>query len=278
MIETYLLEALAAFHRCGTLSAASEELNLTQPTLSRSMKKLEEEIGVPLFNHAKNKLTLNENGILAAELAEKILASHRNLVEAVRDNDRRSTTIMIDSCAPGALFFLSPLLDTYFQVKLIQTEILQEDEMLVRLKKGETDLTILDHPHSDKTLCSYVLCSEQLYLSLPKKDKRAKRKSISLSEMNGETFLMASEIGIWTDVKKEYMPDSSYILQSDLKELNQLIKASTLPAFATNLSMDRHKETDRVYIPFKEDAALKQFHLVLRKKDRGRFEKLIEAV
>ena len=39
MIEIYLLEQLEAFARCGTLSAAAEELHLSQPALTRSMKK-----------------------------------------------------------------------------------------------------------------------------------------------------------------------------------------------------------------------------------------------
>ncbi|MBQ9060837.1 MAG: LysR family transcriptional regulator, partial [Firmicutes bacterium] len=67
MIETYLLEQFAAFARWGTLLKASEELHITQPTLSRSMKKLEEEIGVPLFHRTNSKLVLNETGQVAAE-------------------------------------------------------------------------------------------------------------------------------------------------------------------------------------------------------------------
>ena len=44
MLEIYLLEQLEAFARCGTLSAAAEELHLSQPALTRSMKKLEERL------------------------------------------------------------------------------------------------------------------------------------------------------------------------------------------------------------------------------------------
>ena len=275
MIETYLLEALAAVQQYGTLSAAAEELHLTQPTLSRSIKKLESEIGVPLFRHGKNKLTLNENGILAAGLAEEILTKNRELAETVRENDRRSKTILVASCAPGPVFHLTGQLNDRFPDKIVRSEILKEDEILNRLKKGDTDLAILDHPcQDDPLLYAHRFCDEELYLSLPKKDKRAKRKSISFSEMNGETFLMASKIGIWMDVKQEYMPDSKYILQKDLQELNQLIKASTLPAFATNLSIDRHKETDRIYIPFKDEAAIMHFFLLMRKKDRQKYGEL----
>ena len=46
MIEIFLLEQLVAFSACGTLSRAAEELHITQPALSRSMKKLETAFGV----------------------------------------------------------------------------------------------------------------------------------------------------------------------------------------------------------------------------------------
>ena len=62
MIELYELRQFAAFAECGTLSEAAEKLHLSQPALSRNMKKLEEDLGVPLFVCRKNKLEFNENG------------------------------------------------------------------------------------------------------------------------------------------------------------------------------------------------------------------------
>ena len=58
MIELYELRQFAAFADCGTLSEAAEILHLSQPALSRSMKKIEEEIGVSLFIRRKNRLEL----------------------------------------------------------------------------------------------------------------------------------------------------------------------------------------------------------------------------
>ena len=84
MIELYLLEQLDAFHRCGTLSAAAEELHLSQPSLSRSMQKLEDTLGVPLFERQKNRLALNSTGILAAEDAGRILSSVAAMEERIR--------------------------------------------------------------------------------------------------------------------------------------------------------------------------------------------------
>ena len=56
MIETSLLEQLVAFHDYKTLSAAAEHLLTSQPALSLSMRKLEEDFGVPLFERSKNRL------------------------------------------------------------------------------------------------------------------------------------------------------------------------------------------------------------------------------
>ena len=81
MIETYLLEQFAAFARCGTLLKASEELHITQPTLSRSMKKLEEELGVSIFHRENSKLSLNETGKVAAEYAKKALQANQDLID-----------------------------------------------------------------------------------------------------------------------------------------------------------------------------------------------------
>ena len=54
MIETHLLKQLVTFAKCGTLSAASEELFITQPALSRSMQKLEEIFDVRGCFHKRN--------------------------------------------------------------------------------------------------------------------------------------------------------------------------------------------------------------------------------
>lgn len=73
MVELGFLEQLAAFARRGTLSAAAEELHISQPALSQSMKKLEADLGVPLFERTRNRLRLNETGVLAAQLGEALL-------------------------------------------------------------------------------------------------------------------------------------------------------------------------------------------------------------
>ena len=104
MFELYQLEQLLIVAECGTLSGAAEKLHLSQPALSRSMQKLEEELQVTLFDRQKNKISLNENGKLAIELARRVVEQANDLMEQVRAFDRSQRTIFIGSCAPAPLW------------------------------------------------------------------------------------------------------------------------------------------------------------------------------
>ena len=74
MIEFYQLQQLISVAEHDTLAAAAEQLYISHSTLSRSMKKLEDELEVALFERKKkNRISLNENGKLAVEEAKKVI-------------------------------------------------------------------------------------------------------------------------------------------------------------------------------------------------------------
>lgn len=73
MLNLLELEQLVAFADYGTLSKAAETLNISQPTITRTMQHLEDTFGVPLFQHSKNHISLNETGLRAVEYAKQLL-------------------------------------------------------------------------------------------------------------------------------------------------------------------------------------------------------------
>lgn len=90
MIELYVLRQFAAFAEAGTLSEAAEVLHLSQPALSRNMKKLEEDLGVILFERKKNKLELNQNGFYVLDLTRTLLENADALAKKAQDFDRKT--------------------------------------------------------------------------------------------------------------------------------------------------------------------------------------------
>lgn len=268
MIDTYLLEHLVAFKKHHTLSEAAQALHLTQPTLTRSMHKLEEEFGVKLFEREKKRLYLNETGKVAAEYAENILRMQETMEEQVRLTDRRHKTIAVGSCAPGPLLELTPKLTAAFTQMAISTEMADEQSLLTGLNNKTYQMIILTHPLEDELYYSKHCGSEQLCACLVSEHKYAYENSVTFAQMNGESFLMVSEVGIWDAIVRKHMPQSKFLLLSGSESLIEVADTSSLPTFSTDLSirilgMRRH----RFSIPFADEDAHMDFYCICLKSE-----------
>ena len=73
-MELRVLKYFLSVARNENISKAAEELHLTQPTLSRQLSELEEELGTKLFVRGKRRTTLTEEGIFLKERAREIVA------------------------------------------------------------------------------------------------------------------------------------------------------------------------------------------------------------
>ncbi len=166
MLEIYLLEQLSAFYECGTLSAAAERLNLSQPSLSRSMQKLEDILGVRLFERQKNRIRLNQTGIVAAKHAKTILENEKEMERHVRAFDRSLHTITIGSCAPGPLMKLLPLATAKYANMTISSAVDDEERLLSGLKNSEYSMVILNHPLENEGYFCQKYLTERAYLSV----------------------------------------------------------------------------------------------------------------
>ena len=199
MIETYIIEQLAAVAKYGTLSRVAEELHISQPALSRSMQKLEDELGVKLFDRSKNRIALNELGELAARHAEVVLTAHNEMIRAVQEADRRSHTFSYGSIAPAPMWEMIPILSQLYMGMTVSADLQESDDVLVRgLDDGTYSLIILTHPLDDNAAYfSKPFIKENLSIVVPKNHRLAERASITLKDLAGEKILIHNKIGFW---------------------------------------------------------------------------------
>ena len=280
MIETYLLEQFAAFARCGTLLKASEELHITQPTLSRSMKKLEDELGVSIFHRENSKLSLNETGKVAAEYAEKALQANQDLIDHVLAHDRSLRTVSIGSSSPFPINELMPTLQEYLSEKTILTELVDTDEhLLTGLKNRRYDLIILHSLPEDKTLYCQRYMDEQIYLSVDENHPFAKKKRISFAQMRGMRILVSGRIGFWMDICKKHLSESDLLVQTSSEALGELIEASNLPFFNSDRMIEMGYQTPgRVSIPINDEDAHATYWAACRTSDQNKYRAIFNAV
>ena len=109
MVEIDQLEQLLACAECGTLAGAAERLHLSQPALSRSMQRLEEELQVPLFDRQQNKIEFNDNGRMAAACARQVMDKGQDMISSIQAFARSQRTLLVGSCAPAPLWEIPPV-------------------------------------------------------------------------------------------------------------------------------------------------------------------------
>ncbi len=271
MIENNLLHILITFKKNGTLSKTAEVLNVSQPALSRSMQKLEEEINVPLFIHGKNSLKLNENGELLVQEAEKLLKDQQRVVEKIQQFDQSNLNIRIGYSAPMLKIMYEPILQKLYPTSHI-TWFMNDDEdsLIKQLNDSELDILYIEKRSLDSSYYTKKCLLENLMICVLPDNHFASNKSVSFKDIDGETFLQHAPIGIWSLLVKKHLPHSHIILQDDRNDLVTLINNTPFSCFVTNhTDIDLiHQYTNRIIVPILDSEATKQFIFVTKNKKR----------
>lgn len=270
MFDLRQLEQLVAIAGQGTLSAAARELHLSQPALTRSMQRLEDEFGVELFTHEKNRVTLNAAGALAVEQARGVLGAAEGMRSRMHDYARAQKTVAVGSCAPGPMWLIAPELIRRLTDKAVSTEMKAPDALLDGLLREEYQIVVLDAPVERENVVCRKYLTEHLAVSLPPAHPLAKKDGIYLSDLAGQTMLLYSDLGVWNRLRDDRMQNIRFIVQSEREAFADLVSASVLPNFTTNLShlFGETPPLDRVEVPILDAEATMTFYLCTLKKNR----------
>lgn len=279
MIELYELRQFAAFANAGTLSEAAEILHLSQPALSRNMKKLEYDLGITLFIRKKNRLELNENGEYVLALTQKLLEDADSLTVKAREFDRRNRTIVLGVCAPAPVWRLAPLISNLYPHMTLQTEMDECRRLLTGLESNIYQLIAVNEKPEGKQYYCKECGRESLMFALPKGHKYARRKNLSFAEMNGENILLMSDIGFWNFIQTKKMPDSRFLTQSDRLDFNELVQASSLASFTSDLA-EKYIEVapGRINVPISDEEATVTYYLVCKSENKKEFMPLFSTI
>lgn len=144
-MELRHLRYFAAVAAHGSFSRAANNLHLTQPALSRQVKDLEDELGVPLFVRGTNAVTLTEAGEIFYEEARDLLARADQAIQRVR-GEAKSETLRV-GYGPSLTSGIMPKAIERFQAAVPRVRLELEDltprEMAEKIAEGLLDLVIL---------------------------------------------------------------------------------------------------------------------------------------
>lgn len=195
-MDLNMLRQFVVVARLEHLSRAADDLHIAQPSLSRTIARLENELGTPLFDRAA-RLRLNSAGILFRGYVERALgeldAGRRAVAEAT---EQGSGTVRL--AAENFLALTEPLAGFKRDHPTIEIELQQmpAEDMARRLRAQDIDLCVASQPVPGAGLQSVVLLDEAVHVVTPLDHRLADRSSIRVEELADEPFV-TSRRGHW---------------------------------------------------------------------------------
>lgn len=183
----------------GNFSRAAENLFLSQSSLSKQIKALEDELCTRLFDRSGSSCTLTESGIIFCKYVIKLKQNHTEMLESLGTYNRKGYKIKL-----GAIPILS--LPTYgfavliadFQAKYINYNVnyIEKDQQSIchLLDKQEMDFVIIRTNGIDENKYNVLnLCTDDFVLLCANEHPLAKKKSVALAELKNEKFLLLEQ-------------------------------------------------------------------------------------
>ena len=198
-MELHQLRYLRAVVRSGSVTAAAEAEFVAQPSVSKQIRQLEQELGIPLFHRVGRRVVPTEAALALADCADRIfddLAATLAAIsgpESARGGSLRmcATETVTDHLLPAALTALR----ARFPDCHVSVEMLGTDDSIQRVLADEVDLAIVALPLSDSRLDIHPLLEEPVLLALPPSHAWASRESVPLNEALAEPALLLSMRG-----------------------------------------------------------------------------------
>ncbi len=239
-------------------TAASKQLGLSQSALSRSIQRLEEELGQPLFERKPRTVELTDAGILFQKSAEQILLIVEDTKAEICD-DGQSGRIRIGAIPTIAPYFLPDLLRRFANNFPNATMIIQEEtteNLLKRCKQGELDVAILALPIPARYVEIEELFDEELMLVMPPDHPLSCKKQIRIGDVEPYAFVLLDEAHCLSDNITSFCNQRS-VHPVALERTSQLAMVlelvslshgvSMIPAMAKNLDQSNRRIYRSIY-------------------------------
>lgn len=188
------LKYIVAVARERHFGRAAEACHISQPTLSVSVKKLEEELNTRIFERSSGEVTVTPTGAAIIEQAQAVLEQ----AASIREIARRGANPLNGALRLGIIHTVAPyLLPALVRQNIRRTPdmplVLQESfthELLNMLRTGEIDCAILAEPFAGSGLATAPLYEEPFIVAMPSHHRLASRKTISAEALKNENLLL----------------------------------------------------------------------------------------
>jgi LysR family hydrogen peroxide-inducible transcriptional activator len=205
------LKYIVAVAREKHFGHAAEACFVAQPTLSVAIKKLEDELGVVIFERGGTEISMTPLGSQIVAQAERVLEQTAAIKEIAKQNkDPLAGPFRLGIIYTVAPYLLPPLVKTMIDTVPQMPLVLQENftvRLIELLRQGELDAAIMALPFAAQGLMVQPLYDEPFVVALPKHHPWASRTGISSVDLKSETMLLLGNGHCFRDQVLEVCPE-----------------------------------------------------------------------
>lgn len=241
----------------GNISRAAQNLNITQPTLSRQLINLEKDLGTKLFTRGKREITLTEAGVIFYQRAQEIVELTEKIHdEFCRDGQNLEGNIKIgfvETCGSEKLSdFISGFHEKFPKVTF---EIINGDseQILNKLDKGLLDLACISKEAEYGNYESIVLPEKERWgLLVNAQDPITKKRAISVEDLKSRPLGIPKRPVLYRDVMEWFGEDENLNILSKYSlaaNTVYLVKNGVIDVITLEGSLGYQGIEDVVFIP-----------------------------
>lgn len=226
------LRYLVALSETGHFRKAAEHCNVSQPTLSIAIKKLEEELGISLFERARHKVATTPTGERIVEQARTVLRETQNLRQlAELGKDPLGSVLSV-----GAIYtvgpYLFPRLVSGLQRLAPKMPLFIEENytagLRAKLTGGELDAIFVALPFTETDIVTRTLFDEPFVVLLPQDHELASQSHIDSRALADQRVLLMGEGHCFRDQVLEACPGLQKAIREKSAQGNTVIEGSSL--------------------------------------------------
>jgi DNA-binding transcriptional LysR family regulator len=225
-VETFLYAAESL-----SFSEAAKQLHMSQPSVSHQVKKLEQELGVTLFDRSGAGLRLTEAGRILLPWARRLLHDTRNIQEMMSSLEQEVVGELLIACSTTSGKYILPQLAARFRQRYpgIQISIpaCASERVTLNLLEGKAHLGVISREVYDPDVEVQEFFHDRISLIVPASHRWARRKSIDSSELLEEPIIMRERTSGTRRVALEELAKHDISLE-DLKIFMELGNAEAI--------------------------------------------------
>ena len=264
----------------GSLTRAAEQLHISQPAMSAMLKKLEEELGVELFDRTPNRIHLNDVGEAALVHVNQILKSVDQMRADLLSLSKQAPALAIGFADLGVQGYSLPRFALAHPEIQVSSAVCQPKDVKQALSERRYDALVSPGKVDLPGIRSVPFLTDRAYLSVPQDNGLIDREEIALADIPAQPLLLVRDAGYFVRQMEHILRATNpgvRLMKNDLSVTQYLIQTRNFLTTISNLSVKlRNDGTGRKLIPFTDPELTVQYYITFLNRNRNKLEQFLD--